>query len=107
MSYADIVLAMVFAAPPTRKNRRATSWPAPISANVPYLLTSKLIWRAFLSVPTSISGFIQLLWRRSPIVANLATGLRPVYASYDETATAALARRSSPESSPGDCLGVL
>ena len=27
---------MVPAAPPTRKNQRTTSWPAPISAIVPY-----------------------------------------------------------------------
>ena len=37
MSYAEMLLAMVPAAPPTRKNQRATSCPAPISANVPYL----------------------------------------------------------------------
>ena len=30
-----MVLATVPAAPPALKNRRATSWPAPISANVP------------------------------------------------------------------------
>ena len=30
-----MVLATVPAAPPTEKNQRATSWPAPISANVP------------------------------------------------------------------------
>jgi hypothetical protein len=33
-------------------------------------------------------------------------GLWQVYASSSEAATGALARRSSPESSPGDCLGV-
>src|SRR5215471_17632640 len=53
-----MVLATVPAAPPTRKNLRATSWPAPISANVPYLAGSKLMWRAFSSVPISICGFI-------------------------------------------------
>src|SRR5205085_2947938 len=57
MSYADIVLATVPAAPPTWKNRRATSWPAPISANVPYFFASRFIWNAFLSVPRSISAF--------------------------------------------------
>ncbi len=46
MSYADMLLAMVPAAPPTRKNQRTTSCPAPISANVPYLRASRLIWRA-------------------------------------------------------------
>src|ERR1051326_4571375 len=53
-----MVLATVPAAPPTRKNLRATSCPAPISANVPYLAGSKLIWRAFSSVPISICGFM-------------------------------------------------
>src|ERR1044072_2890487 len=54
-----MVLAMVPDAPPTWKNRRATSWPAPISAKVPYFLASRLIWNAFLLVPTSISAFIR------------------------------------------------
>src|SRR4051812_39505832 len=58
MSYAEIVLAMVPAAPPTWKNLRATSWPAPISAKVPYFFASRFIWNAFLSVPISISAFI-------------------------------------------------
>src|SRR2546426_10617130 len=70
MSYADMVLATVQAAPPTRKNRRATSWPAPISAKVPYLFASRLIRRAFSSVPISISGSIQFLLRRFLIAAN-------------------------------------
>src|SRR3954471_6244908 len=55
-----MVLAIVPEAPPTWKNRRATSWPAPISANVPYLLASRLIWNAFLFVPTSISAFMSV-----------------------------------------------
>src|SRR5438034_6279481 len=59
MSYADMVLAIVPEAPPTWKNRRATSCPAPISAKVPYFFASKLIWNAFLFVPTSISAFIR------------------------------------------------
>src|ERR1043165_1259198 len=42
-----MVLATVPAAPPTRKKQRATSWPAPISAKVPYLLASTLICSAF------------------------------------------------------------
>ena len=42
-----MVLATVPAAPPTRKNQRATSWPAPISAKVPYLLGSRLSASAF------------------------------------------------------------
>src|ERR1043165_3216231 len=47
MSYAEIVLATVPDAPPARKNQRAVSWPAPISAKVPYLRMSRLIWSAF------------------------------------------------------------
>src|SRR5450759_390739 len=47
ISYAEMLLAIVPAAAPTRKNQRATSWPAPISANVPYLVLSRLISRAF------------------------------------------------------------
>src|SRR5215212_2523369 len=42
-----MLLAIVPAAPPTRKNQRATSCPAPISANVPYLASSRLIRTAF------------------------------------------------------------
>src|SRR5580765_5299922 len=42
-----MVLATVPAAPPTTKNHRATSWPAPISAIVPYLLLSRLRDSAF------------------------------------------------------------
>src|SRR4051794_22147356 len=54
---------MVPAAPPTRKNQRATSCPAPISAKVPYLLGSRLIRNAFWcvssfsrSMPKQITG---------------------------------------------------
>src|SRR5580698_840074 len=42
-----MVLATVPDAPPTRKKQRATSWPAPISAKVPYFFASRLIWSAF------------------------------------------------------------
>ena len=41
------------AAPPTRKNQRTTSWPAPISANVPYQRGSRLIRSAFWCVSDS------------------------------------------------------
>src|SRR4051794_20874459 len=50
MSYAEMLLAIVPAAPPTRKNQRATSCPAPISAKVPYLVWSRLIATAFCCV---------------------------------------------------------
>src|SRR6478736_825039 len=47
MSYAETVLATVPAAPPARKNQRATSCPAPISAKAPYLPRSMLTANAF------------------------------------------------------------
>src|SRR5947209_6669971 len=46
-----MVLATVPAAPPTRKNQRATSCPAPISANDPYGIASRFTWSAFCAVP--------------------------------------------------------
>src|SRR5271156_2969938 len=63
MSYAEIVFATVPDAPPTWKKRRATSWPAPISAKVPYFLASRLIWSAFSSV-FIFSPFIKYPARR-------------------------------------------
>src|SRR2546422_5758458 len=50
MSYAEIVLATVPAAPPTEKNQRATSCPPPISANVPYRVASRFSASAFCRV---------------------------------------------------------
>src|SRR4051812_46124108 len=50
MSYADMLLAMVPAAAPTRKNQRTTSCPAPISANVPYRRGSRFTRSALLCV---------------------------------------------------------
>src|SRR3954463_5312865 len=47
--------ATVPAAPPARKNQRATSWPAPISAMVPYQRRSRLICSAFCSVSAPAS----------------------------------------------------
>src|SRR5882757_8162714 len=47
-----MLLAIVPAAPPARKNQRTTSWPAPISANVPYRRASKLMASALLRVST-------------------------------------------------------
>ena len=51
-----MVLAIVPAAPPTRKNQRTTSWPAPISAKVPYQRGSRLIRSAFCSVSAPSSS---------------------------------------------------
>src|SRR4029077_12114315 len=42
-----MLFATVPAAPPTRKNQRTTSCPAPISAKVPYQRGSRLILSAF------------------------------------------------------------
>src|ERR1019366_1524452 len=50
MSYAEMDLAIVPDAPPAWKNSRATSWPAPISANVPYFGGSRFMVRAFWAV---------------------------------------------------------
>src|SRR5215218_9682157 len=58
-------LATVPAAPPARKNQRATSWPAPISAIVPYHLGSRLIRRAFCSVSAATSTVTTPVLRRS------------------------------------------
>src|SRR5271157_4045012 len=53
--------ATVPAAPPAWKKCRATSWPAPISANVPYFAWSRLIVRALRLVvrssDDSMAGF--------------------------------------------------
>jgi hypothetical protein len=43
MSYAEIVFAIVPEALPAWKKCRATSWPAPISAKVPYWASLRLI----------------------------------------------------------------
>src|SRR5262245_57871764 len=56
-----MVLATVLAAPPTRKNQRAVSCPAPISAKVPYLCASRLMLNAFWSV-FSLSSFMRCAW---------------------------------------------
>src|SRR5207248_467553 len=58
MSYAEMVLATVPAAPPTEKNQRATSCPPPISANDPYVLASRLSASAFSRV---VSGTFSIV----------------------------------------------
>src|SRR5215470_4154154 len=55
-----MLLATVPAAPPTRKNHRTTSCPAPISANVPYQRGSRLILSALEWVSMG-SGFTEYL----------------------------------------------
>src|SRR6478735_5117935 len=67
-----MLFAIVPDAPPTRKNHRATSCPAPISAKVPYLVLSRLIWTAFWWVSSrvdSIASSLRLGWGRSRPVA--------------------------------------
>src|SRR5690349_11532197 len=53
-----MLFAIVPAAPPTRKNQRTTSCPAPISANVPYHRGSRLILSAleWVSIGFSFTG---------------------------------------------------
>src|ERR1043165_5375804 len=58
MSYAEIVLATVPAAPPTEKNQRATSCPPPISARVPYLVASRFSASAFCRVPEGVVSML-------------------------------------------------
>src|ERR671937_3008950 len=59
-----MLLATVPAAPPTRKNQRTTSCPAPISANVPYQRGSRLILSAFewVSIGSSFTECDQQLY---------------------------------------------
>src|SRR5262249_49910258 len=90
--------------------RRATSWPAPISANVPYFARSTLIWNAFRFVPISISAFIQTLglsFNLSLFHPNDLAGRFKAWKlgrSRRESAVATfeLARRWSPVASPAD-----
>src|SRR4029450_4207247 len=64
-----MVLATVPAAPPTTKNQRATSWPAPISAIVPYFLLSRLSASAFSCVAV---GRVDMTVRLSSSTVTLA-----------------------------------
>src|SRR5262249_52021030 len=70
-----MVLATVPAAPPTEKNHRATSWPAPISANVPYVFASRLSASAFCRVPVAFSMVAYLQ-------EGLAQTLLPLFAFW-------------------------
>src|ERR1700690_654602 len=73
MSYAEIDLAIVPEAPPAWKNSRATSWPAPSSANVPYFGTSRLMVSAFWLV---VSRSLCSVMGRD--IGRGRTGLQPV-----------------------------
>src|ERR1700682_1301931 len=57
-----MLFAIVPAAPPTRKNQRTTSCPAPISANVPYQRGSRLIFSALECVSIVSSFTSQQTW---------------------------------------------
>src|SRR5262249_12173374 len=75
-----MLLAIVPAAPPTRKNQRATSCPAPISANVPYLDLSRLIWIALLWVPCEVDSMacpLRVAWlKRNQSITTLDVAIR-------------------------------
>src|SRR5688500_3425699 len=101
-----MVFATVPDAPPAWKNTRATSWPAPISANVPYFRSSRLIVSALrlvvsssffslmvvdyglprewcnLFVPSSTAELVNLLLHTARQPGNNANGLRCVGGSH-------------------------
>src|SRR5262249_12351144 len=62
-----MLLATVPAAPPTRKNQRTTSCPAPISANVPYQRGSRLILSAleWVSIASCFTEWKQEVYQES------------------------------------------
>src|SRR5262245_59989759 len=76
-----MVLATVPDAPPTRKKQRATSWPAPISAHVPYLLASRLIWSAFWLVSSLSVAITGIQYPRQAAAAR--AGIRLVASSEE------------------------
>src|ERR1700682_6368408 len=85
---------MVPAAPPTRKNQRATSWPAPISAMVPYGLLSRLSAKAFWRVPV---GSVSI----APIVCD-----RPRARNPESSASSVIRRARSAGELAGDEMRV-
>src|SRR6476660_9011195 len=72
MSYAEMDFATVPAAPPAWKKWRATSWPAPISANVPYFGSSRLIARALRFVVASSDDSMGSLIERTGSAFGIA-----------------------------------
>src|SRR5687768_7679658 len=85
-----MLLAIVPAAPPTRKNQRTTSCPAPISANDPYRRGSRLTAKALRSVfgrscdmvdvsrshASTERGWMDMPWRTRGFVLRLGIGRR-------------------------------
>jgi len=57
--------ATYFVSSPTEKNQRATSWPAPISANVPYVSASRLsasaLCRVLVAFSTSVASGLLIM----------------------------------------------
>ncbi len=95
MSYAEMLLAIVPAAPPTRKNQRATSCPAPISAKVPYFVLSRLIWMAFWCVSSGLVCIGSLLRGAGIRVVSLRAAGVVRTAQYRADSTASTARSPS------------
>src|SRR4051812_28486472 len=74
-----MVFATVPAAPQTEKKHRATSWPPPISANVPYVVASRLSASAFCRVLEAALSMgrlfsTDLTFRRCGLAARLDPG---------------------------------
>src|SRR5437762_1544797 len=84
-----MVFATVPAAPPTAKNHRATSWPPPISAKVPYFAGSRLSATAFCRVLEAASSMMERPENRrqhpatpsrrlsTPVLPEVRVGERP------------------------------
>src|SRR5260370_32736229 len=78
MSYAEVLLAIVRAAPPALKHHRATFRPAPAAANDPYVAGSRLTPRAFALVPGPAPPAI----KAAPVAAFSALELAGMLASF-------------------------
>ena len=69
-------MAIVPDAPPAWKNSRATSWPAPISAKVPYFGGSRLIVSAFWIVVSSSFWLVHAAGTLAPVAKGCNPFLR-------------------------------
>src|SRR4051812_37072315 len=79
-----MLLAMVPAAPPTWKNQRTTSWPAPISAKVPYLRGSRLMANAFCWVARLVRSVFGSMLASGPSIGSDTPASRARRGSYEE-----------------------
>src|ERR1043166_5769229 len=79
-----MLFATVPAAPPTRKNQRTTSCPAPISAKVPYQRGSRLILSAleWVSIIALLSPSRIRALELSPEKFNLPARVRPIFSRH-------------------------